>query len=90
MKVIDFTKASEDERGLAVSEAKLLSEFNHDNVLQYVDSFMAQGALCLVTEYCEGGDMSQFLAKRKGRPLQESLLLQFFQNTCSGLAVSQE
>ena len=37
----------------AEAEIKTLSSFAHQNILRYVESFMNEGALCIVTELCD-------------------------------------
>jgi serine/threonine protein kinase len=84
MKIIDLRTSPEEEKELAVKEANLLKELNHPNVLQYTDSFESDGALCIVTEFCSNGDLSEFLEKRKGKKLEEDQLREWFrQITCA-------
>lgn len=71
MKVIDLTKSTQDERDLAAKEAKLLSDFDHENIIRYAESFEKNGSLCILTEFCDGGDMSEELQKQNGVPLPE-------------------
>jgi serine/threonine protein kinase len=47
MKVIDLSKSPQEEREAAEREAKLLSDFKHENIIAYIDSFQEKGALCL-------------------------------------------
>ncbi|EDQ89004.1 uncharacterized protein MONBRDRAFT_8573 [Monosiga brevicollis MX1] len=49
-------------------------EMRHPNILQYFDRFVEGDMLCLLTEYCDGGDLSQRLAllKQEQRVLTES------------------
>ena len=89
MKVINLSKAPEEERELAVREANLLRDLNHTNVLRYTDSFEANGALCIVTEYCENGDLSEYLDKRNKQKmkLEEDRLIEWFRQIASALQV---
>ncbi|KXZ49455.1 hypothetical protein GPECTOR_21g681 [Gonium pectorale] len=61
----------------ADSEVKVLRSLCHPLVLSYVDHFMYKGHLCIVTEYCDAGDLFQLLRSRKS-PLSEPQLLDFF------------
>ncbi|KAG2497776.1 hypothetical protein HYH03_004048 [Edaphochlamys debaryana] len=61
----------------ADSEVKVLRSLAHPLVLSYVDHFMYKGHLCIVTEYCDGGDLYQLLRARK-TPLPEAQLLDLF------------
>lgn len=90
MKVINLRTAPEEERELAVREANLLRDLNHNNVLKYTDSFEADGALCIVTEFCENGDLSEFLDKssKQKKKLEEDRLTEWFKQIVSALEVS--
>nr|XP_034305354.1 serine/threonine-protein kinase Nek3 isoform X2 [Crassostrea gigas] len=85
MKVIDLTKSSEDERDLAEKEAKLLTNLQHEFILHAVTSFQVQGALCIVTEFCDKGDLAQFLESRNGVSLDEQRIVEWFRQICSAL-----
>ncbi|OWF48760.1 Serine/threonine-protein kinase Nek4 [Mizuhopecten yessoensis] len=86
MKVINLSKSPEEERELALKEARLLSDFNHENILRYIESFEQDGALCIVTEFCDGGDLSQYLEARKNKPLQENRIVEWFKEICCALS----
>lgn len=38
-------------------QVKVLSQLSHPFVLGYIDSFMHKNCVCIVTEYCEAGDL---------------------------------
>ncbi|GLC41306.1 Serine/threonine-protein kinase Nek3 [Pleodorina starrii] len=61
----------------ADSEVKVLRSLSHPLVLSYVDHFMYKGHLCIVTEYCDAGDLYQLLRARKAA-LSEPHLLDLF------------
>lgn len=88
MKVIDLTKSSDDERDLAEKEAKLLTNLQHEFILHAVTSFQKQGALCIVTEFCDQGDLAQFLESRNGASLDEQRIVEWFRQICSALEVN--
>ena len=90
MKVIDLTRSPPEERNLALSEARLLSDLNHENILHYVTSFEENGALCIVTEYCDAGDLSEYLEDRKGKLLSEDRVVMWFKEICSALEYLHE
>ncbi|XP_062609119.1 uncharacterized protein LOC134270886 [Saccostrea cucullata] len=85
MKVIDLTKSTDDERELAEKEASLLTDLQHEFILHAVTSFQDKGALCIVTEFCDQGDLSQFLERRCGKSLDEQRIVEWFRQICSAL-----
>lgn len=88
MKVIDLSTAPQDERDLALREAHLLSEFDHEHILKYINSFEEGGALCIVTEFCPNGDVGGFLEARNNRALPENRIVSWFREVASALEVS--
>lgn len=59
-KVIKFISLDDimlDESIDAVKEAKLLSNLFCPYIISFYDSFMEDSIFCIVTEYCEGGDL---------------------------------
>lgn len=46
-----------------ICESKTLATLSHPNILKLVETFVvpANGNFCLVTEYCEGGDLAQLV-----------------------------
>eukprot|EP00798_Chlamydomonas_sp_ICE-L_P015912 gene15912-22046_t len=75
LKKIKQDEASEKEKLQAETEVKVLAQLDHPLVLGYVDHFMYKSHLCIVTEYCEGGDLYQLLKERK-TPLLEAQVLE--------------
>ena len=47
------------------SEASLLSSIKSDYVVKYYDSFVEKNYLNIIMEYCDGGDLSQFIEEKK-------------------------
>lgn len=86
MKVINLSKSPEEERELALKESRVLSDLRHENILKYVESFESDGNLCIVTEFCDGGDLSQYLEGRNKKSLQENRIVEWFKEICSALS----
>ena len=50
----------------ALQEKQLMSRVNHKHICKYVDSFVANGSrLYLIMEYCDKGDLEQYLQRLK-------------------------
>lgn len=90
MKIIDLRTSPSEEKELAVKEAELLKKLDHVNVLHYVESFESDGALCIVTEFCSNGDLSEYLGKRGKKKLEEDQLKAWFKQIASALQVTKQ
>ncbi|XP_071176818.1 serine/threonine-protein kinase Nek11-like [Mytilus edulis] len=80
LKEISVGELAPDETVDAVSEAKVLSKLNHPGIVKFHDSFIDGESFCIVTEYCEGGDLDakiNELAKSK-KSLEEKTILDWF------------
>jgi len=65
----------------------LLKRLNHPNICGFRDSFLSKNkdSLCIVMEYCDGGDLSDII-KKAGRSLfSESKILHYFVQMSLGL-----
>lgn len=47
-------------------------------MLKHVESFEDSGFLCIVTEYCERGDLALRLDRQRGTPFAEATVLDWF------------
>lgn len=87
MKVIDLECSSEDKRNLAEKEANLLTTLQHKYILRALTTFQENETLCIVTEFCDQGNLEQFLKERKGKLLEERQIVKWFRQICSALQV---
>jgi len=62
-KMIDISRCSKKEKQDALHEASVLRDLKHPYVVRYKESFLEDGWLCIVQEYCEGGDLYQKIQK---------------------------
>mmetsp|Transcript_43249 Transcript_43249/g.97558 ORF Transcript_43249/g.97558 Transcript_43249/m.97558 type:complete len:522 (+) Transcript_43249:141-1706(+) len=78
-KMVDVSQASPRETQDAVKEGKLLAAFKHPYVVRYRESFLESGWLCIIMDYCEGGDLSQQIeqAKKKRSQIPEEQILRW-------------
>lgn len=53
-KKILLDKLQEKERIGALQEADLLKSLRHPNIVSYIDSYIEDGVLIIIMEYCEG------------------------------------
>uniref|UniRef100_K1RCF7 non-specific serine/threonine protein kinase n=1 Tax=Magallana gigas TaxID=29159 RepID=K1RCF7_MAGGI len=85
MKVIDLKELLWEERDLAEKEANLLTTLQHQYILHAVTTFQEKETLCIVTEFCDHGDLEQYLKSRKGKSLEEQRIVEWFRQICSAL-----
>lgn len=61
----------------------------HPHIVGYIDSFTNEDKFCLVMEYCERGDLSNYLRRVTAPPLKmdipELKVWRFFIQMCLGL-----
>ena len=88
IKQIPLSGLSEKERNEVEQEAKILHLINSNYVVKYYDSFKENENLNIVMEYCDGGDLNDFLIEKKkfGQPLEEPFIWKIFIKITIGLA----
>jgi len=80
VKMIDISRASKKERDDALQESQVLSSLKHPNIVRYRNNFLAEGWLCIVMDFCEGGDLSSRIKKTRaqGKTFSEAQVLWWF------------
>ncbi|XP_041348424.1 serine/threonine-protein kinase nekl-2-like [Gigantopelta aegis] len=74
LKVVDLGKFGSDLLEKALQEVELMKQLDHNHVVQYIASYKKGTNIFLFTEYCDGGDLSQFLRESKEQ-LPEELVV---------------
>lgn len=70
MKQIGLSRLSKREVRLVRQEAKLLATLRHPHIVSHLESFIwSSDRLCIVMEYCSGGDVEKWLERRRRRRL---------------------
>lgn len=79
-KMIDISRATKQERNDAVKESRVLSLLKHPYIVKYRETFHEDGWLCIVMDYCEGGDLTAKIkrAKQAGKTFPESQVIRWF------------
>lgn len=87
MKEIDMHRMDSRERKAAEVEVHVLSSLKHPYIVRYTESFVKDNVLCIVMDYCEGGDLSQYINQRKRHrsTIAEPQVLRWFTQMCLGL-----
>jgi len=80
VKMIDLSRASKQEKDDALKESGVLSSLKHPYIVRYRESFHEDGWLCIVMDYCEGGDLSEYLKKVRnaGKSLPQEQVVRWF------------
>merc|ERR1719310_412441 len=78
--MIDISRASKQEKEDAVKESQVLSSLKHPYIVRYRESFHEDGWLCIVMDYCEGGDLADKIKKMRqsGKSFPEEQVLRWF------------
>ncbi|XP_026219414.1 serine/threonine-protein kinase Nek3 [Anabas testudineus] len=65
-------------------EAVLLSRMKHLNIVAFREAFEADDLLCIVMEYCSGGDLLQMIQRQKTATFCVDDILKWFAQMCAG------
>jgi serine/threonine protein kinase len=74
---------------LVQTEITVLQRCLNDNVIRYIDSFSNNRNVYILTEYCNGGDMEEYLKKKGGR-LREDEAVEYLRQILNGFRVSSK
>jgi len=84
LKQIDVSKMPAKQKEEAANEVTLLSKLRHPFIINYRESYVEDGLLCIITDYAERGDLYNIIRQRRlhAGPFRETLVMRWFTQMC--------
>ena len=78
-KEIDISQMNEEEKKEVFKEAKIMEGLNHPNIVKFKEVYKTKrGALCMIMEYADGGDILEKINEAHGNYFPEIQILNWF------------
>jgi len=87
MKQIDVSRMQPKQKDEATNEVKVLSKLRHPFIINYRESYVQDGLLCIVTDYAERGDLYRAIKSQKQARMlfKETMILRWVAQTTLAL-----
>ncbi|KAJ1101675.1 hypothetical protein NDU88_006740 [Pleurodeles waltl] len=92
LKEIPVGDLNPNETVAASQEAQLLSKLDHPAIVKFYASFLERESFCIITEYCEGGDLDCKIReyKKAGQRFSEGQIVEWFVQLLLGVHYMHE
>jgi len=79
--------ADQKQREKCLREVDIMKKLNHPHIIKYIDSFIHNNELIIVTEWAERGDLKKLIKEKESEDLQfdEPTIWDFMRQTSSAL-----
>lgn len=80
LKEVDMSRMDQLERAQAEGEVRVLQKLKHPYIVKYWESFVHSRRLCIVMDYCDGGDLFKYITqqRRNRSKIPEGTILRWF------------
>ena len=85
IKEIDTSKLPKEAAMEALQEIELLAELDSHFIVGYYDSFIDDNCINIIMEYCEHGDIFNYIAKQNGKKFIENFIWKVFVHITLGI-----
>lgn len=73
VKKMEMKQMTEQEKKETLGEARILEALNHPNIVRFREVYKTKrNQLCIVMDYCDGGDLSKKILEYKGSFIPEN------------------
>ena len=82
-RAVKVFQAEPQARQTFLKECSILQKLSHPSLLRFCEAFEDSNQYCIVTEYCEGGEILELVLS--GQPLPLSTAVSYFQQVIAGI-----
>ena len=93
IKQIVIEKMTTSEKDDIIKEADILSKLDHQNIIKFFEAFKTKTpklSFNIITEYADGGDLSEKIKNQNNEPFKESEIIDYFIQICLALKYIHE
>ena len=65
LKIFDMNDVKQ--RDNCIKEVKLMEKLHHENITQYIESFIQENEMFIAVEYLEKGDLKEYIKAMRGK-----------------------